>query len=64
MKQGQDYQTVEAVGQWTKWLCACMTAKNITFNIHGSLQSQHTTQQALFRATNSLLKKTRRFHLS
>jgi len=51
----------EADGQWRKWLHANMRQKDITLNIcctkTGTFQSQHTTQPALFRATNSLPTK-------
>jgi len=63
----------EAVGQWRKWLRATVRQKDLTVNIcynwnlffsepahytTGSFQRQHTTQPTLFRATNSLPRKT------
>ena len=55
----------EAVGQWRKRLRASMRQKDITLNNcytkTCSFQIQHATQPSLFRATNSLPRKTRCF---
>ena len=55
----------EAVGQWRKRLRVSVKQKDITVNICStktcSFQSQHSTQLALFRATNSLQRKTHYF---
>ena len=55
----------EAAGQWKKQLHASTKANDITLNICQtktcSFQSQHAAQPVLFRATNSLLRKTRCF---
>ena len=63
LTHGPAYHKVidKVVGQWRKRLRASMRQKDITLNICQiktcSFQSQHSTQLAVFRATNSLPRK-------